>query len=189
MSSKATPQPELLDVLDSSDQPTAEIQPRNLVHKLGLRHQAAHVWIINSRDELLIQRRAPTKKSHPNLWDISVAGHVSAGDTPLTAALREITEEIGIIPKPADLKYLFTVTQQETLNQGTYLNREFQHVYLVHLDLDLSRLKLQTSEVSQVKYIPVDELKQLVNSGDPSFVPHPQEYAQLFTALIPADTP
>lgn len=49
---------ELLDVLDEQGNPTGEIKSRRGIQKSGEWHKAAHVWIINSKGELLITRRS-----------------------------------------------------------------------------------------------------------------------------------
>ena len=61
---------------------------------------AAHVWLWRRSSDggcdILLQRRSDQVKNWPGYWDISAAGHVSLGETPLDAALREAQEEIGI---------------------------------------------------------------------------------------------
>lgn len=60
---------------------------RGAVHRDGDYHRAIHVWIYaESTQELLLQQRADCKDSWPSLWDISSAGHISAGDSSLITA-------------------------------------------------------------------------------------------------------
>ena len=60
---------------------------RGEVHRDGDYHRAVHVWIYaESTQELLLQRRADCKDSYPGQWDISSAGHISAGDSSLVSA-------------------------------------------------------------------------------------------------------
>jgi hypothetical protein len=60
---------------------------RGDVHRDGDYHRAVHVWIFaENTQELLVQRRADFKDSWPGLWDISSAGHISAGDSSLVSA-------------------------------------------------------------------------------------------------------
>lgn len=60
---------------------------RSEVHRDGDYHRAVHVWIYSeSTGELLLQRRADCKDSWPGQWDISSAGHISAGDSSLSSA-------------------------------------------------------------------------------------------------------
>lgn len=60
---------------------------RGAVHHDGDYHRAVHVWIYaECTQELLLQKRADCKDSWPGQWDISSAGHISAGDTSLISA-------------------------------------------------------------------------------------------------------
>ncbi|KAK9096585.1 hypothetical protein Sjap_022082 [Stephania japonica] len=59
----------------------------SLVHRDGDYYRAVHVWIFaENTQELLLQRCADGKDSWPGLWDISSAGHISAGDSSLVTA-------------------------------------------------------------------------------------------------------
>ncbi|XP_058782427.1 nudix hydrolase 3-like [Vicia villosa] len=66
---------------------TGITKPSGQVHRDGDYHRAVHVWIFaESTQQLLLQRRATRKDSRPDLWDISSAGHISAGDSALVTA-------------------------------------------------------------------------------------------------------
>ena len=60
-------------------------------------HRAVHILVFNSREELFLQKRSMSKDEQPGMWDSSAAGHVDSGETYLDCALREITEELGIV--------------------------------------------------------------------------------------------
>lgn len=174
---------EYVDVLDDKGNLTGEIKPYPEIHDKGYWHKAVHVWIINSSRELLIQKRAHAKQTHPDLWDISSAGHVSAGEDSVTAAIRETQEELGLKLDKGNLEYLFTLVQQVILNNGTYINNEFNDVYLVLLDLDTRTLALQQDEVAKVNSIHFAELEKMIKRENNGFVPHDEEYARLFSEL------
>jgi len=174
---------EYFDVLNKNGNKTGLKKSRVEVHKDGDWHRAVHVWIVTSKGKLLIQKRSPIKDSHPNMWDISSAGHVLAGSNDITTAIKEIKEEIGLSLTKDDFEYLFTCKNQKVLNNGAFINNEIDDVYLVHLDLDLSKLKLQEDEVSEVKLIHYKDLESEINEKDKKFVPHEKEYAELFKKL------
>jgi isopentenyl-diphosphate delta-isomerase len=150
------------------------------VHRDGDWHGAAHVWILNRKGEILIQRRSPTKENWPNLWDVSVAGHISAGEEPVEAAIREAREELGITLVPGECRYLFTILEQVTLNKGNYIDNEFHHVFLVERDLDVRDLKFSDGEVAEVRFVAVRELQTDLSTDPSGFVPHEEEYRRLF---------
>ena len=87
---------EMIDVLDENGIKTGEILPRSEVHKRGLWHRIIVVAIVNEKNEILIQQRSHDKDKNPDMWDISVTGHLSAGQDSLTAATREISEEVSV---------------------------------------------------------------------------------------------
>lgn len=83
---------EYIDIYDESNNPTGKIKEKTKAHKDGDFHRTAHIWIINDKHELLLQKRSATKKFHPNCWDISGAGHIRAGETVIGGAIRELEE-------------------------------------------------------------------------------------------------
>ncbi|KAJ4754347.1 Nudix hydrolase 3 [Rhynchospora pubera] len=107
----AKPQKEYLDVLTPTGEKTGISKPRSQVHRDGDFHRAAHVWIYSeSTRELLLQLRGDC-----GLWDISAAGHVSAGESSLPTAMRELEEELGIrLPSDA-FELLFVFIQQRLI--------------------------------------------------------------------------
>ena len=58
----------------------------------GFYHKPVWIWIINSKKEVLVQKRASVKNSFPNYWDMPSAGHVAAGETSIEGAVRETAE-------------------------------------------------------------------------------------------------
>lgn len=86
---------EWFDVVDEQDC-VLRSAPRSEVHRDGLLHRAAHVWVFNSRLELLIHLRAAEKEEEPLKWTSSAAGHLAAGEDYQLAAERELQEELGL---------------------------------------------------------------------------------------------
>ena len=72
-----------------------------------------HIWIINDNQELLVQKRNPLKKTFPNLWAISSAGHVLTKENSKDAGVRELKEELNIEIEKESLEYLFTVKSKK----------------------------------------------------------------------------
>lgn len=86
---------EIFDVVDEQDQVIGQA-PRSEVHAKRLLHRAVHVFVFNSRGELLLQMRSPTKDEYPSCYTSSASGHLSAGESYETAAPRELQEELGL---------------------------------------------------------------------------------------------
>ena len=174
---------EYLDILDRNGHKTGEVKPRKEIHSNGYLHKGVHIWMINSNGELLIQKRSANKDVYPNKLYVSVAGHPVSGEDEIEGIRREIWEEIGVKMDPSQLEYLFTFYQDVSENDGKFLDNMFYDVYLAEVDLELSKLKLQEEEVSEVTYIPYEDFEKMIQNHDPNIVNHPEEYAKLFKIL------
>ncbi|MEX2436797.1 MAG: NUDIX domain-containing protein [Candidatus Paceibacterota bacterium] len=174
---------ELIDILDENGQRVGITKSKEKVHEDGDWHRAVHVWIVNLNNEVLLQRRAKTKINHPDMWDISVAGHISAGEDSISSALREIEEEIGLTLKKEDLKHIGELKSSSVQNEGTYINNEINDVYLVRRDLTVNNLTKQDSEVDDLTFISLDEFKGWINDKNPELVFHEKEF-ELFLNSI-----
>jgi isopentenyldiphosphate isomerase len=174
---------EYFDVLNEKGEKTGEILSRDEVHDRGLWHASVHVWILNSKNELLIQQRSPKKKGGANQWDISYGGHVEAGHSNIQTAAKEGLEELGLVIKPEELEYAFTAIQDANPLKKEDTNKEFNDVYILKRDINPNLLVLQEDEVAQVKYMPWKELQKHIENKDSTFCSHPDEYQKLFKYL------
>ena len=172
---------ERFDLVDKNGNPLGKSKPRSEVHRDGDWHKAVNVWIINSKNEVLLQKRSAEKESYPNFWDLSCAGHVDAGEMPKETAVRELQEELGITATPDQLEYIFAVSEEHFLNQGTYIDREIREIFL--LRLDISDFQLQEEEVAEVKWVALDDFEKMTQQMPPDLVPHDKEYQQAFDLL------
>jgi 8-oxo-dGTP pyrophosphatase MutT (NUDIX family) len=116
------------------------------------------------------------------MWDISCAGHLCAGDTPLDAAVRECYEELGIIVNPSDLTFLFTVFQSYHSPDGLTRDNEFSSVYLFK-PVSTLHFNISREEIDDIKYVTVPVLQGMVYNADPDLVPHAEEYPRLFEEI------
>ncbi len=115
---------EIFDVVDEMDRPVG-LATRRDVHERGLRHRAVHVLVYNSAGEVFLQRRSFSKDSHPGRWDSSASGHLDAGEAYLGAAVRELSEELGVEATAGELDELGRLEACEATGQ------EFVRVYRV----------------------------------------------------------
>ena len=97
---------EKLDVLNERGEFTREIATREECHKKGLWHRCVYAFVIDKNSNILLQKRSANKKLWPNLWDVTVGGHVLAGEFGRQALIRECKEELGIDINDNDIKYL-----------------------------------------------------------------------------------
>ena len=174
---------EHFDILDEKGNKTGEVKTRDEAHAKGLWHKTVHAWILNDQNQLLIQKRAASKKTNPNKWTVSMAGHIKCGDDSITTCIKEMREELGLKLIESDFELLFNITQNADLHNKKYLNNEHQGVYLIRQTIDISKLKLQKEEVADIRFISINDLKQKVREKDPDFVIHAKKYKKLFEHL------
>lgn len=153
---------ELIDILDEQGKHTGKSCLKSEAHKKGYFHNTVHIWIYTADKKILLQKRAPTKKVFPNLWDISVAGHIGAGEIIEEAAIREIEEEIGFSITKDKLIKIGNRKHQISHPNGIQDN-EFHHVFATKLTVPLSDLIIQESEVSDINLYPLETLKNTKN--------------------------
>ena len=148
---------ELIDICDSKNNLLNVQKMKSEAHAKGLWHRSAHIWIYNSKGEILIQLRAKDKNFYPNVWDVSVAGHISAGEKPIISALREVREEIGLSIKEKDLKFYKIIKEKQVYKK--IISNEFDYVYILKFDGDIKKLRLQDEEVKSIKFIELNKLE------------------------------
>ena len=153
---------ELIDILDEDGNKTGRIETRTQVHEKGLWHRIIVVAIIDNNNQILMQQRSYTKDTNPGKWDISVAGHVSAGQTSVEAAIREVEEEVGIHICKENLQYVFTC-KHESRPKENYIVKHIHDFYVAKVDkIDMEQITLQESEVESAKLVNREEFQYMV---------------------------
>ncbi|MEW7290799.1 NUDIX hydrolase [Aquimarina sp. 2304DJ70-9] len=168
---------ELIDILDKTGKPTGKIRLKSEAHTLGLYHASVHIWFYTEDGEILFQKRADDKDTFPGLWDVSVAGHIGAGESTEDSAIREINEEIGLTVSKDDLEFIGTYLGQKVPKPDLFDN-EFHHIYVSKLNSSIETLTLQKEEVADVSLLEIDTLKSALKDTIRSkeYVPHDTAY-------------
>lgn len=178
-------QDELIDIVDKNGKHTGEIRLKSEAHSLGLYHTSVHLWCYTLDGNVLLQKRAADKDTYPDLWDISVAGHIGAGETPENAVLRETEEEIGLCITKADIRFLkmFLAKKRPT---PVIIDNEFHYVFLSELKVPIEKLRLQKEEVSDIELISLTTLKKQLTDPElvKKYVPHGSSYFDYILAAI-----
>ncbi len=164
-SSPAGPTMELIAVLNENGQKTGQILDKEIIHQNGLWHQEVAVWIFNSKGEILVQRRAATKKMNPNQIGLC-AGHVPENEDSITAMVREISEELGMKVNQKSLNFLITEKKEKSFSNGL-INRIFNDVYYLIIDKEISDFKIQEEELSEIYWIDYLKFKEKMLNNDP----------------------
>lgn len=154
---------EKFDVLTELGEFTGKVATRDECHKEGFWHRAVYGFVIDENFNVLLQKRSSNKKLWPDKWDVTVGGHVEAGEFGRQAIIRECKEELGIDVYDSEVKYL--VSSLSVYKKNDFVNNHFDECYLILKDVELSDLRLQEEEVSDAKYFSKEELLQRIENN------------------------
>lgn len=156
---------EIVEILTENGELTGNTINKLKAHKEGICHGIGAVGIINTKGELLIQKRSFLKKNEPNKWDITSAGHISVGEEPIDGALRELSEETGIQINKEDLTLIDTYLNKSRLESGSFINH-FTYLYMLKKDVNIEDLLLQESEVSEAKFVNKEAFLKMMSNNE-----------------------
>ncbi len=143
---------ELIAIVDGNDNIIGKYPRKN--HAEGRLHRETSVLIINSKNEILIQRR-----SNNNLLDYSASGHFPFNEGYLEGAIREVQEELGMnIPKSKFLK----ISKHRIDYTAKHTNKRFITLWEVKGDYKISDINIDPEEVKSVEYLSVPKIKQII---------------------------
>lgn len=165
---------EFFDVVDEQGNPTGETVERKRAHREGIRHRTAHVWLLrekNGRIEILLQKRCDTKDSFPGCYDISSAGHIPVGVDYIPSALRELSEELGVVAEESALQFCGQrfIHYSEVFYGEPFVDNQVSNVYILWMDREPEDFTLQREEVAEVKWFGLEECIELVSRNA---IPH-----------------
>ncbi|MEL0456272.1 NUDIX domain-containing protein [Flavobacteriaceae bacterium SZ-1-7] len=169
---------EYIDVVDKNGNPTGVSELKSVIHQKGLFHHTAHLWLYTKNGEILLSQRSAKKTICPLMWDVSVAGHIDAGETAKKAVLRETSEEIGLKLSEKDLKKIGVFECFQSYNNGIQDN-EFHNTFIARLNVSVSELVSQEEEVEALKLVTLQQFQKLIDTiGDNEnhFVPSNKPY-------------
>ena len=153
---------ELLDILDEEGN-VIGTEERKVVHEKGLWHIHVGVWIMNQKGELLFQKKSPNKSINPNIWT-RTGGHVNSKETPLKGIQREVEEEIGVKISEENFELIYIVK-----NKVDEHNHHFTYNYFALVDYNIEEYTMQPEEVSDLKYMTIEEIEQIKNNNDENY--------------------
>ena len=111
-------------------------------------------FIQNSKGEFLIQKRSVQKHGKYG----STGGHAKTGETSIQAMMTEINEEIGLNVNKDELNLFYSGRDD--------IDKVFFDLYYIKKDFSTDSLTLQEEEVESVKWMTVDEIKQLISTNE-----------------------
>lgn len=137
---------EMLDAVDELDRVIGQIRRHDL-KSARANYRVVHVFLFNSRGELLLQRLSPSHPQYAGFWGSSVAGHVRSGESYSEAARRETEEELGV--RCEDLTLVRTIPFEEDAG------RKFIGLFVGRHE---GPFRLDPSEGDAIRFATLDEV-------------------------------
>ena len=152
---------ELLYVVDENNNPV-EGKSRNETHAKNLWHRCSHIWVVNSKNQVLCQKRTMLKDKNPGMWEAHFGGHVRYAEEYIDNALIESKEEIGLDRNKEDMIF-FKIYKYNK-------DKEFQGIFYTYWNGDSKDLKLEKEEVETITWIAITELRKIFKEKDKAWV-------------------
>lgn len=154
-------------------------------------HRGFSLFLFNSSGELLLTRRALTKKTFPGVWTNTVCGHPSLGESEVDAAKRRLNEELGIdLDKRSDVKGFQGLTLMETHVVAPYRYRFADKNGIIENEIcpilvaySNTNPKINTSEIEEWKWIKWEQFLQEIKYNPQPYSPWSIEEAQVLARL------
>ena len=145
---------EIWDLYDAQGNRTGKTMMRGEEVPAGFYHLAVHIWPMNPRGDFLIQRRSPNVQWKPNLWAVT-GGSAICGEDALTAAMRELKEEIGYDALPEEMHQIACLKRTNS----------FCCVFCIQIDWPISSFSLQKEEVSAVAWCDKAKITRMLSDN------------------------
>lgn len=141
---------ELVDLLNNRKELIGETCERNSVPN-GKYRLSIHIWIVNDKNEILIQQRSANRKKFPNMWT-NTGGACVAGETSIETVFRELKEELNITPNIDNLELIASYKRE----------KDYVDVWLLRQNINITDLKFNDNEVQAAKWVTIEEWKKLL---------------------------
>lgn len=124
----------------------------------GLYHLTVNVWVINSKKQVLLLKKALNFNfRYPGFWT-SINGNVKKGKNAIDSVKDILKEKLGII-----------IDQSEIIELGKDMRDPYHYIYntfVIYKDINLSQITLDENCFSKVKWADFIELENMINNGE-----------------------
>lgn len=181
---------EYIDIVTKDGKPTGKSELKSIIHQKGYYHHTSHLWLYTDAGNILLSQRSAKKTICPLMWDVSVAGHIDAGETPEQGIIRETKEEIGLTISENELHKIGVFECFQSYENGI-VDNEFHNTYIGKLDVSISKLIPQEEEVEALKIVSINEFQSLITNikdNGNHFVPSNKSYYEFVLQMIKKHT-
>jgi isopentenyl-diphosphate delta-isomerase len=176
----------LMELMAANTNGRFETVTRGKAHAEGYWHRSIGLWLYTRDGKVVLQKRSMMKDTNPGKWQMSVAGHVSSGQSVLDTVITETKEEMGISIVEKDLKFVGIALcdiSGTTERFGHYINREYAFIFIMEIPSDL-QLDFNPDEVEKVEWVDAKYAFERFREEDPLFCPENIEYINKAGDLI-----
>jgi len=128
------------------------LMPKLEAHEKAILHRAFSVFVLNDRNEIMLQQRAHQKYHSPLLWTNTCCSHQREGETNIQAGNRRLFEEMGF---NTELKELFHFIYKAPFDNG-FTEHELDHVMIGYYN---EEPLINREEVEDWKWMKIEDIK------------------------------
>jgi isopentenyl-diphosphate delta-isomerase len=122
-------------------------------HEKAILHRAFSVFILNDKNEIMLQQRAHSKYHSPLLWTNTCCSHQRINESNIQAGKRRLKEEMGF---ETELKELFHFIYKAPFDNGL-TEHELDHVMIGYF---YDEPLINSEEVESWKWMAIADIKQ-----------------------------
>jgi isopentenyldiphosphate isomerase len=145
---------EMFQLVDHEGRPAGQASRQECHGNPRLIHLVIHLHVFDLEGRLYLQKRGMQKDTNPGLWDTSVGGHVSAGESVEHALLREAREELSI--DAAGARFLYGYLSRNSFESEFARCFSLQWKGAVHPD---------PGEIDEGRFFAMAEVQSLIGGG------------------------
>jgi isopentenyl-diphosphate delta-isomerase len=160
-------EPEVI-LVDDQDREVGTIDKMS-AHEQGLLHRAFSVLVFNSKNELLLQKRAATKYHSGGLWSNTCCSHPLPGENIHETVRRKLMYEMGIEAMPV---FAYKFIYQAKV--GRLVEYEYDYVFTARYDGDPVA---NPEEADDWRYAALAQIKE-------DAAAHPDQYTSWFKLIL-----
>ena len=139
-------------LVNEQDEPIG-VMNKMEAHEKAVLHRAFSVFVLNDKNEVMLQQRAHHKYHSPLLWTNTCCSHQRAGETNIEAGKRRLEEEMGFV---VELKELFHFIYKAPFDNGL-TEHELDHVMIGYSN---QTPIINPDEVESWKWMTIEAIKE-----------------------------
>ncbi|HTO36500.1 MAG TPA: isopentenyl-diphosphate Delta-isomerase [Flavobacterium sp.] len=156
-------------LVNENDEPIG-LMPKMEAHEKAVLHRAFSVFVLNDKNELMLQQRAADKYHSPLLWANTCCSHQRKNETNIEAGNRRLQEEMGFT---TELKELFSFIYKAPFDNGL-TEHELDHVMIGYYNGEPT---INPDEVEAWKWMDIDEVRKDIQKN-------PENYTAWFKIIF-----